>query len=378
MDLLTKGLPDVSTFGTTLAGRPAEVSRLGRSLRSSPFVWGALAGFLLLLFASEAFSRLAAGSGILYRRFDVSGALTSLPELRDRIRWIGAHERPAVLLGDSILGASALLEHGVADARRKTIPAFLAALERPDGRFVQSLGADGLLLPDLEAIARELPAARPADVLVLLNFRMFSREFQEGPKAVSRDFLIPDLPGRQQPPQSAETRRTQRLSAAASEHWVLFRTALLLRPLWYFPTQRDLFRRLEARLVKDSVDRDLQEAALRLKVFPYYQDAWQESSLAFASLDRLLLGLRRSGVRATVVLTPQNPDFVAAGSPEVVSANRGLLRAFLQARETPALRYVDWSDRYPEGDFLDHCHLGVAGNQTYARDLGRLIERDRP
>ena len=376
MALLTKGLSDVSTFGATLPA--AEGSRLLRRFRSPPFVWGALTGFLLLLGASEAFSRLAAGSGLLYRRFDLSGALTSLPELRDRIRWIGAHEHPVVLLGDSILGGSALSEHGVADARRKTIPAFLAALEGPNGRFVQSLGADGLLLPDLEAIGREVPRARPEDVLVLLNFRMFSREFQDGPKAASRDFLVPDLPGGGPRRESAETARTQRLSARACEHWVLFRTAMLLRPLWYFPTQRDFFRRLEARLVQESVDRDLQEAALRLKVAPYYQDAWEQPSLAFASLDRLLAGLLRSDTRVTVVLTPQNPDFVEAGSPEVVSNNRRLLRAFLQAREAPALRYLDWSDRYPAGDFLDHCHLGVAGNETYARDLARLIERERP
>jgi hypothetical protein len=366
MALLTQGLPDVSTFGTALP--LAEGPRLPSRLRSPTFVWGALTGFLLLLGASEAFSRLAARSGLVYRRFDLSGALTSLPELQDRIRWIGSHERPTVLLGDSILGASALSEHGVTDARRKTIPAFLAALEGPHGRFVQSLGADGLLLPDLEAIGREVARARPEEVLLLLNFRMFSREFQDGAKAVSRDFLAPD--------QSRDM--TQRLSARACEHWVLFRTALLLRPLWYFPTQRDFFRRLEAKLVEESVDHDLQEAALRLKVAPYYLDAWEEPSLAFASLDRLLLGLLRSGTRVTVVLTPQNPEFVEAGSPEVVSNNRRLLKAFLQAREAPALQYRDWSDRYPAGDFLDHCHLGVAGNGTYARDLARLIERERP
>jgi hypothetical protein len=303
MDLLTKGLPDVSTFGADLPGKPAEGPRFGRSLRNPPFVWGALAGFLLLLIASEAWSRRAAASGLLYRRFDLSGGLTSLPELKDRIRWIGAHERPAVLLGDSVLGPSALAEHGVADARRKTIPAFLAALEAAGGRFVQSLASDGLLLPDLEAVGRELSGARPADVLLLLNFRMFSREFQDGPKAVSRAFLLPHLPGRTQPPESAEAKLTQRLSDAACEHWVLFRTALLVRPLWYFPTQRDFFRRLESRWVPESADRDLQEAALKLKVAPYYRDAWEESSLAFSSLDRLLLSLRGSGARVTVTST---------------------------------------------------------------------------
>jgi hypothetical protein len=380
MDLPAQGLADARASGipTPAERRSSGDGKSGGALRGPSFVAGAAAGFLLLLLACEASSRSAARSGFWYRRFDFSGTLTSLPELRDRIRWARAHDSSLFLLGDSVLGASALVEHGATNARKKTVAAFLAEIGDQKGWFVQSLGADGLLLADLEAIGREIREPPAQRVLLVLNFRMFSSEFQSPRKALSRDFLTPSLPDelrqlRRAEAGSVEARLAGRLSALACEHWFLFRTTQLLRTLWFFPTQLDFYRRMEGGLVGEGEDRDLQEAALRLKVASYYEDRWDDSSVAFRTLGRLLEVLGKSATRTVVVLTPQNPDFVT-GSREVVERNRGLLERFVKERETASLTYHDWSARYPAGDFLDHCHLAAEANRTYARDLGRLIE----
>ena len=156
------------------------------------FVAGAAATFFLLVLVAEAAARWAAGSGWLYRRLDFSGSLTSLPELEQRIAWNAGRPRPVFLLGDSVLGATALWEHRLAHPRRLTIPARLAPQAAAAGWSVQSLGADGLLLPDLEAIDRAIGAA-PARRLIVLNVRMFATEFSAPGKALSRDFLLPEF-----------------------------------------------------------------------------------------------------------------------------------------------------------------------------------------
>src|SRR5215813_4361720 len=99
-----------------------------------------------LLIAFEIASRLLVYSDFWYDRIDFTGTLSSLPELQDRIAWASRKPQLTVLLGDSILGAGALLERGVPDARRRTIPVFLGEDAAGRGWSVVSFGADGLLL----------------------------------------------------------------------------------------------------------------------------------------------------------------------------------------------------------------------------------------
>ena len=54
--------------------------------------------FLGLLLASEAACRLLTSSGVLYRLVDVSGSITTLPELDDRIR--AASRRKPLVVGE--------------------------------------------------------------------------------------------------------------------------------------------------------------------------------------------------------------------------------------------------------------------------------------
>ena len=329
----------------------------------------------MLLLAGELGSRWAVGSGALYRRFDFSGTLTSLPELRDRIAWTASRPRPVFVLGDSVLGATALWEHRIPSPRRQTVPAYLAGGAQADGWSVTSLAADGLLLTDLAAIGREVDASTPSRILVVLNVRMFATEFGEPAKALSRDFLRPALaealPG--SGPTAGADSLEERLSAASVRGSYLMRTTRQLQPLWYFPTRRDAFRRLlepsragNESAADGSTDVDLQEAALHLKVDPYYRSRWEPASLAFRALAALLDEVRGRD-RVVVVLSPQNPEFVA--DPETFAWNRRVLDAFVASRRDPSLVYRDFGDRYPSDRFLDHCHLTPQGNREYAEAL---------
>lgn len=312
-------------------------------------------------------------SGFLYRKVDFSGILSSQPELRDRIAWASSRPLPVLLLGDSILGASALVEHGVKNGRRQTIPVFFREVAESRGFSVASLGADGLLIPDLEAIVAEIPRAPSQRVVVLLNFRMFATEFENPAAAVSRDFLHsgvanafagPRLPGE-------DASLDERVSDWAVEHSFLLRTTRLLKPLWYFPTRRDLYRRLVERVPGGNPDPDIREAALRLKVAPYYREEWKTSSLSFRVLGAMLKEMR-SLERVVVILSPQNPDFIEDGGK--FQWNRRVLQDFIQSRLTGPVAYRDFADRFPPDRFLDHCHLTPEGNRDYAKALADLIQ----
>lgn len=336
------------------------------------FLAGAAATFFFLLFGAEIGARYAAGAGVLYRKLDFSGTLSSLPELRDRIAWGASRPRPVFVLGDSVLGASALLEHRITHPRRQTVPAFLAQKAAPAGWSVESLGADGLLIPDLEAISREVCRAPPSRLVLVLNVRMFAREFGDPAKAISREFLLPALAGSLPDPRMAELAEPldEGLSAASAEYSFLLRTARQLQPLWYYPTRRDFFRRLLEPARGTAGSADVEEAALRLKVEPYYRDRWDQSALAFRALGALLDGVR-GRERTVVVLTPQNPDFT--GDSETFAWNRRVLKDFIVSRADPSLEYWDFADRFPAERFLDHCHLTARGNNEYAEALLRPL-----
>jgi hypothetical protein len=350
------------------------------------FLAGAAATFFTLLLLAEAAARLAAGSGWLYRRIDFAGSLTSLPELEQRIAWNSRRPYPVFLLGDSVLGATALWEHRVARPRRLTVPARLAPSAAAAGISVQSLAADGLLLPDLEAIDRAIGASQAkgkelARRVIVLNFRMFAAEFAAPGKALSRDFLLPELRAEGSPPDPALAGRDDalgdRLSAGAARYCALARTAWQLQPLWYFPTRRDAFRRLlePAHGGPAEENTDLQDAALHLKVDPYYRDRWDTGSPAFHALGALLEAARsHRDVQTIVVLTPQNPEFV--GDPAIFAWNRRVLGEFVARHGQPgegSVAYRDLADRFPAGRFLDHCHLTPEGNREYAQILLALI-----
>jgi hypothetical protein len=203
-----------------------ETSRRGVSLAAAVIV------FFGLLLSSELVCRVLTASGALHRRADFSGALTSLADVRDRVRAFANAPRRVVLLGDSVLGGTALWEHDVPRPRAVSLGAELANALRERGRTALHLGADGLLLPDIDTLAREAAEPAPESVLLLLNARMFAPEYQAAGKERSRDFLAG-------PPRAGleETQLSRRVFEGASRNVALFRTTQLLRTIWYFPTQ---------------------------------------------------------------------------------------------------------------------------------------------
>ena len=350
---------------------------------SKPLALGLLVSFLFLLAASELVCRWAAQTGFWYRHFDFTGDLTSLPEVQDRLRSANGEANSLFLLGDSVLGPTSLQEHRVPSARQNSLAFSLEQREKVENRSVLSLGADGMLLPDLEALTEEMKSfPAPKRVILILNFRMFAPQFEKGPEGLSRVFFKGDLPPEissllNDPSASGQSQFNSQVDNLIVRHWFLFRASQLLRTLWYFPSQKDVFQKILEDLLKQQEDPDLKEAALKLKISSFYQaNSWNRESLPFQALDRLLDNLTRQGVPTLVVLTPQNLRFLS-GIVDLTSfrKNRKFLAAFMKKHRGPLLTYRDWADRYPAGLFLDHCHLTPDGNQKLAQDLIQALPK---
>ena len=348
------------------------------------FLWGACLTFFGLLLSVEILLRITVPTGFWYRHFDFSGDMTSLAELRDRIRYGAPTDQRILLMGDSVLGASALMEHRIPEARTQTLYHLLGQDLSSLNIHPLSLGSDGLLLPDIEALNREVQDHRPSAIFLLLNFRMFAKDFTDGPKALSRNFLISDLPVDIQKrlvpetPPSAEAQLSDRLYAGMCDHWFLFRETQMAKTLWYYPSQKDFFQRqLEKVVGTNEAQSDIIEAALKQKVAPYYQPyLWDKNALPLVCLKNVLDQWEKSGIPVVVILTPQNKKYLGnyLDKPSF-EKNRKMLAAFLKPYTRRGMTYQDWADRYPPSLFLDHCHLTPEGNQRYAEDLMTFFNR---
>lgn len=354
---------------------------------SKPFLLGACLSLFGLLLLSEAFLRLTVPDGFWYRQFDFSGDMTSMAELRDRIDYATPADRRVLLLGDSVLGASALMEHRIPKARSLTLSRLLTRELDGIGFHALSLGSDGLLLPDIEGLTSEFSSRPPEKILLLLNFRMFAKDFNEGSKALSRNFLLGDLPADIQkrlasdPSPSAEAQLSDWLYTDMCFHWTLFRETQMAKILWYYPSQKDFYQRLLERAVgKNEIQSEIIEAALKQKVAPYYQSfLWDPQGLPFISLKKALDQWTGKHIPVLVILTPQNQKFLGSylDKPSF-EKNRKALAALLKPYASSGVIYEDWADRYPQAFFLDHCHLTPEGNQRFAGDLTGFIEKGRP
>ena len=353
---------------------------------SKSFLAGAALSFFGLLLLAEVFLRLTVPTGFWYRHFDVSGDMTSLAELKDRLRdesQAALDERPILLLGDSVLGASALLEHRLSEARIKTLSQFLRAQLQTEHVNCISLGSDGLLLPDIEGLTTEFLLHPPERVILFLNFRMFAKDFAEGPKAISRNFLLSDLPldiqKRLAPdvPPSKESKLSDQLYTEMCKHWFLFRETQMLKTRLYYPSQKDFFQRLLERVVgRNETQVEIAEAALKQKIASYYQAyLWDKHRLPLESLRRVLDEWAERRVRVNVFLVPQNQKFMGnyLDKPSF-EKNRKTLAAFLKPYNKKGIHYDDWADQYPPAYFLDHCHLTPEGNEQFAKDIIKAIE----
>ncbi|MFN7986380.1 MAG: hypothetical protein U0529_02845 [Thermoanaerobaculia bacterium] len=334
------------------------------------FALGALTSLAALLLLAELVCRSLLATGGLYRLVDASGSLTSVAEARARARAFAPGDAVA-LLGDSVAGPTALLQHRVPGARGKTLTAELGRRLAPRG--VLPLSADGMLLPDLEGLLESLDE-EPRDAVLLLNFRMFAAPYESPGAAASRDAFLPrgDVALRSARP--AGDRLGSRLYESAAAASPFFLVTQVLRARAFAPSRKDVLERVLARLLPAADDDDLAASVLRLRIAPIYEDrAWNASAPAFASLSRILA--RRRSARTLVALTPQNPVETASLSPERLRSNRDLLRRAVEAGLGPAGRYLDLADALPEDAFLDHCHLTGQGNARVAEALASTLGR---
>ena len=349
---------------------------------SKSFYRGAALSFFGLLLLAEVFLRVAVPSGLWHKMFDPSGEMTSLADVQDRLRYDVPAGPSVLLLGDSVLGASALVDHRLAGARSKTLSSFLREDLKAGGLSCLSLGSDGLLLPDIQGLSSLFSSRPPTQVLILLNFRMFAKDYAQGPKALSRDFLTPQLSdslrSRLAPPQppSQETLLGDRLYAAFCRHWFLFREAQVLKTIWYYPSRTDFFQRLLEKAVGRSPEaEDIAEAALKQKILSFYQaPVWDPGGVPFEALGLTLEEWAKLKVPVTVILTPQNKKFLGSRlDAQSFEKNRAALASFFKAPSRSNVRYEDWSGRFPVDFFFDHCHLTPAGNEQYAKDLAGIL-----
>lgn len=305
-----------------------------------------------LLLLSEAFLALT-GSRLL--RAPLGARLVSEPLLKQRLRALAdPAPKTLLLLGDSVLWGSALRERGIRDWRTQTPGSAVAQALPADWRLVE-LSADGLMLPDLEALLERGLALKPAAVVLELNYRML------GPDAPhSRPWLDPQA----KPGFDAEE--------ALRRHWRLFRFGELASATLFDPSLKDVLSGVVDRIFGTEADEDGRQALLDLKLQPYYSSPAQaDSHPALQALRRISTRLREAQVPAFVFLTPQNLERVEdLLDRPAYDANRKAL-----ARAAQGLRYADWSNRRPkQGAFLDHCHFDAAGNA----ELGRWIAEARP
>lgn len=345
---------------------------------SKSFLAGVTLSFFGLLLFCEIFLRVTVPLGFWYRHFDISGDMTGLAELRDRIQFAAPANHRILLLGDSVLGASALMEHRIPQARAQTLSSLLKRNLGAVNINAISLGSDGLLLPDIEGLTAEFSTHPPEKILLLLNFRMFSKEFAEGSKALSRNFLLSDLPDELEKrlapdkPPTQEAQLSDRLYAGMCDHWFLFRVTQMLKTRWYYPSQKDFFQRLLEQIVgKNEAQSEVIEAALKQKIASYYQPyLWEPKALPLTCLKRVLDLWVGKHIPVDVVLTPQNQKFLGSylDKPSF-EKNRKTLAVFMKNYARQGVAYQDWAGRYPSPFFLDHCHLTPKGNQRYADDL---------
>lgn len=299
--------------------------------------------FLVLIAATEAGLRLAGPK--LQDRWPAG--LVSLPLLRDLLEQPPAPGTKTLLvLGDSVFYGSALREHGVADWRDLTPPAFLRRDLAGRGWRVLSLSADGLEGPDLERLLRQGLGARPDAVVVELNYRMLAAEAAAGPKAVSRPWLDGGDP-----------------LDGLRRGCALFRYAEWAQARLFEPSLKDWMKGLVGRaFVTDAGNADQNAALLGMKLTPYYGAPVaapdHEGLRALARLPELAAA---GGAKTLFFLTPQNLALVADYlNAEAYRANLSRLRGALGPD------YRDWSARRGQGAFYDHCHFDPTGNKELA------------
>lgn len=164
----------------------ARVTDCVKDVRSRAF-WIAL---IILLVFVELVARITYP---WFLRHAPEGYLSSAPYVRDLLN-VAHDSNAAILMGDSILGSSALREHRVDNAGRFQLSTILREDLSSQNRPVITVAADGMLPADMVGALTLAPKMIGGPLVVVLNVRMFSPEFQVAEKEFFFPFLKKESP----------------------------------------------------------------------------------------------------------------------------------------------------------------------------------------
>lgn len=345
----------------------AELTRDKKESKTRAF-WVAL---LILLALCEAVARIVYPS-VLGK--GTEGYLSSAAYVQD-ILSAARDSHSVVMMGDSILGPSALREHHVENPQRNQLSAILRTMLKSSNVPVVTVSADGMLPADMAA-ALMLPSPRLTNhLIVVLNVRMFSPDFQVAGRDFFFSFLKKESPYSGDPLfRISDEALGSRLFNAATQSSTLFRLLYQMRGLWFTPNPQAAFQVLFERAFGEATDGDLKEAILRSRVQSFYAPRlWMESDVQISKLLELARSAISQGGRILVVMAPQNPQFLP--TPEAaLQLRRNVARLEVLLKEIDGVRFHSFVDAYPTEYFLDHCHLSPQGNETFARAIIEQME----
>ncbi len=307
--------------------------------------------------------------------------IASREVMQDIIKTYSRSTKPIILImGDSVVYGSGMQAHSVRQWREHTIPAFLS--QKLEDYTVIDISMDGSLPLDYLALYQLSRRLKVEWVILDINYRMFSRKYQEGSKALSRMWLQGDVP---EVPFDLKCDFTvgDHILMQSQKVSLLFRYSEALRNSIFFPTREEKFNQwlrmlLPARAIREPEDKDM---LLKLKIKPYYfTPAMDESNVSLQALSIFLEQMRIQQQKYMVFFTPQNMEFIEEiYAEEAFTKNMKYIQDTLQDDTAPnKYRYFDWSGKYPAPAFYDHCHLLPRYNEKLAQALAdEVLEGNR-
>jgi hypothetical protein len=280
-----------------------------------------------------------------------------------------AQSNPFVLvLGDSVMGSSAMESAGIANASGRTIPARFEHLLNlaTVNATVANLAMDGALVGDYLGLLSLLTEhrLRPAAAVIQIDYRLLSPLHDvEDAGNLSRDWLTSyaaPWAGLLVPPDRT-ARSTERLIDRLISRMILLRSDAYLR-------LRNLHARFFANRTATVAERDRERYndLLRMRVGRFYLNETDITAsatlLAFAAL---MDQLRQMAIPTAVFLTPANPEFLRDQINRPVYAyNVHALGEWFRRRYggTRLLRLISMENIFGPADFLDHTHLTPEAN----------------
>jgi hypothetical protein len=285
-----------------------------------------------------------------------------------------AQGNPFVLvLGDSVMGSSAMENAGIPNAFSHTIPRRFEGLVKrvSDDATVTNLAMDGALAADYLGLLQLLTEhqLRPAATVIQVDYRVLSPlHDEEDTGNLSRPWLRPYVAP------WAGSVMPRDISAASSERPIdgFIGRTILLRSDAYLRLRNLHSGVLTAQSAPiAAANREQYAEILRMTVGRYYLNEKEITTSAAISTFQILMDrLRRLGIPTIVYLTPANPEFLGNQINRPVYAyNVNAFGEWFRRRygATSFLRLVSLENIFTSSDFLDHCHLTAEANAKAAK-----------